>query len=597
MQTVSDKWKAIHNQQLVNESFVEVSFNIADPDAISDTSASDNGSIYYSNTAQIVSEVDKTSKKYATLEENMWLLDNSMRFIDDNCGDTGYIGNELSLQDCTFTNNPIITINFSQVHTPIIPGITISWGEVYGEYAEEFRVKAYNGNTVVANELIEDNQNTTSIVLMDISNYNRITVEVIKWCLPYHRARIIDLFVGIKKIYNKKSITQYSHEMIISPIGQTVPMNKMVFSIDNTNNVYDPNNETGLSKYLIQRQTMKVKYGLKIDDDTIEYIKGGTFYLSEWDSPQNGINANFTARDLLEFMNKTYTKGLYSPNGTSLYDLAMDVLTEAHLPLNNDGSVKYQVSTSLQNIYTTAPLPICTLSECLQYIAQAGCCVIYCDRNDVLHIESDSNQNSDYNLTPFNMYSRPEVSLQKPLMGISTKIYSYSIEDANRELFNGSVNINGTKTIVIAYSNIATSVSASVTDGTLDNAVYYTNTCHLTITASGNVSIVVTGTTLKQSDSTITLNVGDDGENQPIDNPLITSSSVANDVTSWVNNWLSNRKTLKMGNWRSDPRLDPLDVISSENKFSTDVVKITSVKYTYTGCFKATGEGRITNVD
>ena len=44
---------------------------------------------------------------------------------------------------------------------------------------------------------------------------------------------------------------------------------------------------------------MRVKYGLKLNDDTIEYIPAGVFYLSEWESPQNGLEANFVARDLL----------------------------------------------------------------------------------------------------------------------------------------------------------------------------------------------------------------------------------------------------------------------------------------------------------
>ena len=33
MQNVSDSWKAVQRQQLVNESFIEISFDIADPDS------------------------------------------------------------------------------------------------------------------------------------------------------------------------------------------------------------------------------------------------------------------------------------------------------------------------------------------------------------------------------------------------------------------------------------------------------------------------------------------------------------------------------------------------------------------------------------
>jgi hypothetical protein len=47
--------------------------------------------------------------------------------------------------------------------------------------------------------------------------------------------------------------------------------------------------------------------------------------MSEWDAPQGGMTADFTARDLLEFMTNTYYDGVYSPDGTGLYDLAVSV--------------------------------------------------------------------------------------------------------------------------------------------------------------------------------------------------------------------------------------------------------------------------------
>ena len=594
MQNVSDSWKAVQKQQLVNESFVEISFDIADPDALADATSADNGAIYIADTEQIVSEVDKHIVPYGTLEENLWLLNGSRRFIpDSDYGDNGYIGNLLSGADGTFPTIPVITVNFSEQHDPIIPGITITWGEAYGEYAETFRVVAYNGLTVVAEKKVENNTDVKSVVEFDIEGYDRICIEVLKWCLPYHRPRITDIFVGVNKVYSKKDITGYEHEMNVSPIGETTPMNKMSFAIDNSDNKYDPNNVTGLSKYLMQRQQMQVKYGFKMNDDTIEFIPAGMFYLSEWDSPQNGITANFTARDLLEFMSKTYTKGLFNPSGTSLYDLAIDVLTEANLPLNSDGTVKWVVSDTLRSIYTTAPLPLRPLSECLQYIAQASCCVIYCDRNDVLHIEPISEVESDYALTPFNMFSRPEISLQKPLMAVSTKVYNYHTDETGKELFNGKVTINGTKDLVVTYSESAINTLATVSGGTLVSATYYTNTCNLTITASGEVTISVVGDVLRSSDSAFVVDAEEEGETQTVENPLITSTTMASAVSDWVKAWLLNRKMVQMDGWRADPRLDAMDIISSENKFTTEKVRMTSVKFTYAGAFKGTGEGRV----
>lgn len=594
MQNVSDAWKAVQRQQLVNESFVEISFDIADPGSLADATSEDNGAIYIADTEQIVSEVDKNIVPYGTLEENIWLLDGSRSFIpQSNYGDTGYIGNLLSGEDGGFDRSPVVNINFSEIHDPVIPGITITWGIAYNEYAEVFRVTAYNGSTVVADIRVENNTSVQSVVEIDIETYDRIRIEILKWCLPFHRARIAEVFVGVNKVYGKSDITKYSHEQDISPIGASTPTNKMSFAIDNRDNIWDPNNPTGLSKYLMERQEMRVKYGLKLNDGTIEYIPAGVFYLSEWNAPQNGLEANFTARDLLEFMQETYTKGEYNSDGVSLYDLTIAVLTEANLPLNYDGTLKWIVSDSLKAITTVAPLPLKPISECLQYIAQAGCCIIFCDRSGVLHIEAISTALQDYALTEFNLLSRPEISLQKPLSAVSTKVYNYYADETGKELFNGTITVDGTKEVVVTYSEAAINASASVSGGELVSATYYTNTCHLRITGNGDVTVTVTGTLLKHSDSNYVLDVDAEGETQTVDNPLITSTAVATTMSAWVKNWLTYRKIVTMSGWRADPRLDATDIISSENKYGTESVRMTSVKYGYVGAFRGTGEGRV----
>ena len=244
-------------------------------------------------------------------------------------------------------------------------------------------------------------------------------------------------------------------------------------------------------------------------------------------------------------------------------------------------------------VCTVAPLPLKPLAECLQYIAQAACCVIYCDREGTLHIEPISKEVTDYRLTTFNTFSRPEISLQKPLTAVSTKVYNYFADEASKELFSGNVTVNGTTTIAITYPETAINTVASVTNGALVSAVYYSNACYLTVSGSGDVTITVVGNTLKSSDTEYVVDAEEDGETQTVENPLVTSTALAVRISEWVKEWLGHRKMMTMGGWRADPRLDPTDIVTSENKFSTDNVRMTSVKYSYAGAFKGTGEGRV----
>lgn len=594
MQSVSQEWKGNQNELLTSESYAEVVLTLTDPDAYADASAEDTGSIYISDTAQIVSVVDKDIVPYATLEENMWVLDGSRKIIPiSDFGDCGYIGQRISGEEGSFVaGQPNIMINFSRVHHNVIPGITITWSDTYDEYATTFVVLAYKGNTFVKSKGVSNNRSVKSIVNMDIAEYDKIRILIQSWCLPHRRARIADILPGIEKTYDKSNLFSFTHSQEVDPISASLPKSEISFSIDNTDNAYNPNNLDSLAKYLVERQEIKSRYGYKIGDK-VEWVDCGTFYMSEWDAPQGGMTADFTARDLLEFMTGTYYYGVCSPEGTSLYDLAVSVLDDADLPLEDEGVVKWVIDESLKNIYTTAPLPVDTHANCLQLIANAGGCAIYQDRKGILHIEPITRTVSDYNIGHFNSYSKSEISLSKPLKQVEVSCYSYNIGKSETELYNGTMAISGTQEILISYSGTATNVSADVSGGTLDSAIYYANACRLIITAEGDVAITVTGNPLESSSvRVVTPSSSLTGETITVDNMLITNKDRAVAIGRWVESYMKNRMILS-SDWRADPRLDALDVVSNENDYNTNNVMITNVKYSYNGAFKGTCEGRV----
>ena len=530
MQTVSQAWKNVHKQTLLNESFVEVSLDIADPIASADASATDNGAVYISNTSETVSEVDTPDRPYGTLEQNKWLLDGQRKSIPEyDFLDSGYVGDVLSNEECVFTKLPTITINFTKAHKQAIPGVTITWGTAYNEYAEKFIVTAYKNDTVVARKDVFDNKSVTSVVSLDIADYNRIEIQVLSWCLPNCRARIDEIFLGLHKIYSKRDLMSFQHSQTVDPISTSLPKMEIKFSIDNSDDSYNPYNLNGLAKYLTERQEIKTRYGLKLNDNTIEYIKGGTFYLSEWYAKQNGITADFVARDLLEFMSATYQDSdWHESTRRSYYDLAESVLESAGLPLNKDGTKKWKIDESLQWMDTDAPIPEDTIANCLQLIANACQCVIYPDRDGILHIEPISDTVTDYEINKFNSYSKSEITLSKQIKRVVVKVYSYK-------------STNGV-------------IESSTTDYIYD--------------------------------------VGENGETIVVDNPLVTYDFRGRVLASHIASYLTNRMTLK-STGRADVRLDALDIVSNENDYGSKKVRMTNVKFDFNGAFRGIGEGRV----
>ena len=272
------------------------------------------------------------------------------------------------------------------------------------------------------------------------------------------------------------------------------------------------------------------------------------FHLSEWESAQNGITASFRARDLLEYMNGTFYEGMYNPSGTSLYALAEQIMLKADLPLNADGSVKWHIDESLRSIYTVAPLPIDTLANCLQMIANASGCVLYQGRDGVLRLEPFAYTSSDYAISLFNSYRKSEMTLAKPLKQVNVEVFSYFTGDSV-ELYKGVMQLSGQTQLVLTYSEKAVNPVAQVTGGTLVSAAYYTNACILTVEADGEVTIVINGTALKESRSDVVIFSDKTGEELTVSNPLITDRDMAAAVGTQAESYLRNRRTLK-SSWR-----------------------------------------------
>lgn len=535
MQEVSEKWKSAHKQTLLNEGFVEVSLDIADPDSLADNKdVQDNGAIYISNSSELTNGVEKSPIPYCTLEQNLWVLDGNRKHIPESATRSeGFVSDVMSDDACAFTGKiPTLTIDFSKEFTSIIPGVTITWSEVYNEFATDFLVRAFNGDTVVAEREVLGNKLVKSPVLLDISGYDRIVVYVKKWCLPNRRARVEEIFVGLKKVYTKSDLFDFTHKQSATPISLALPKSEIKYSVDNVNGEFNPYNNSGLSKYLKERQEVKVRYGLKLNDGTIEWIKGGTFYLSEWSAKQNSLTAEFGARDLLTFMGTIY-EDKHDLSERSLYDLAEMVLTKANLPLNRDGSVKWRIDESLREIYTNAPLPKDTLANCLQLIANAGVCDLYQDRDGTLCIESHKYNPSinDYSITMVNSYSKPEVTLVTPIGEVDILQYTYA---------KGDKGIESTTELV--------DVGAGYNRG------------------EGRIEL---------------------------DNPLVTDRLVAVDLAAHtIHNYNERRMTLDFS-WRPDPRLDALDVITTHNDYNTQQVRMTDIEYKFNGAFRATGKGEV----
>lgn len=407
MIAVSEEWKEVQQRFLLPETHIEIDctvteFGVQESAQISGTNEAD-----ITTTISALYDTPKTVK-YATNELNLWALDGTRVIVPDEApyADTGYVSETNS------TGSIIVTL--PEVHTGSTAGVTITWGGRYDEYPSAFEIIAKNGAEVVTSKTIEGNTSQVTAIFAKLQNYDSITVNVLEWGLPYRRVRIERFVIGHTMTFTKSDIFSYTHEQMGHLNSGELPKNSISFTLDNTDDRWNPHNPAGMEQYLSERQRLKVRYGLDVNG-TIEWIKAGTFYLSEWRVPSNGLEASFVARDIFEyFLNEQYTG---ASSGT-LYNLIIDAFDSAGVP----DDFEYSLSPTLRNYTANLPGGEKTCAEVIQMCANAGMCIIHQDREGVLHIKPLDKTNTGY-VVPLSLsYTHPEIELSKPLKNVSVQI-------------------------------------------------------------------------------------------------------------------------------------------------------------------------------
>lgn len=427
MQKVSSKWDAAQSQRVITEpALVDISILVTDPAAMAAARSAANGEEAFSDATTLVDRGEKSPVRYATLEHNIWLLDGSFDILPAAApyGENGYIGNTLCGEDCVFAAPPTITISFGKVFDTLLEGLTIAWGTAYeGEYATEFKITASANGSVVKEETVTGNREKISTVFTELTGYDTIELSVLKWSHPRRRARIERIVVGIEHNYSKGDLSSYTHRMGASLLSAEQPETEVTFSIDNTDRLYDPDNDSGMSRYLMTRQEVTVTYGYKLDGK-VEKIPAAVTFLDEWETPRSGILANFTARGLQVFMDEKFTGTV---TGT-LLNVAQLALEQANIPLMSDGSQRWVLDESLGSINVPLGVDLSdrTLAEVVQLCAYAGCCVMWQDRNGVLHVEPfEPKEAAEYDISRAVEFGFPETTLAKQLKSININDGAY----------------------------------------------------------------------------------------------------------------------------------------------------------------------------
>ena len=423
MEIVSQAWKEAHLLDLLPENFLKITYRVTEPGLNDTYTVTTNGEEFYSDASNLA-DADNMIK-YASLEPGLWMLDGSCSLLPDKApyGENKFVSNRLCDDSGYFSENPLITLSWEAVHTSLLPGFTIRWSEIFEEYPTEYSVRVFNGEELIYSLDNVENDSVLNFIFVDVSSIDRVEIEIKRWNIPHHRARLEQFFVGIIQTYKKENIMSFSSDDNIDILSGALPEQSTTFVLDNIGNQWNPLNAQGQTKYLSEQQSIHIQYGMKVGGN-VEWIDGGLLYLAEWSTPTNGIEASFTAKNVLSFMDVPYT----GTRTGALLKIAEAAIGQIDLP----DYATYQFDTVLSTINAdfSSDTNDYSVAEILQMVANAGKCIMYQDRKGCLKIEPMQSELSDYVIGKQLLYSWPEVSLSKKLRNVIVNNGQATIENS-----------------------------------------------------------------------------------------------------------------------------------------------------------------------
>lgn len=367
MQIASPAYKQSMKHPFRNRGYIKATIGIVNSDAQRNMTVDDARNHFAFFSDRVFGE--EQIQMYATGEQNFSVVDGNMYFLPESASADLYHNGLVTAE--LFGS---VYVSFGNVAGLDIKGLTIDFGSCYPvDFVIEYDEGSYSytGNDK-SYWMTEDVFNGTS--------YFKITPT--KFVNGESRLRIFNFICGIANIFTNENTLSYNFKDYVSPVSEIIPSQDMDLIVDNQDLYYSADNPDSTLAYMEVGQEIEVSFGYDVDGNgMIEWMPPNTCYLKTWSA--DDIQAKFTATDRFDYLSDTYYRGLYRPGGISLYDLAVDVLTDAGL-MEND----YFLDPYLKTVVVCNPVPAVSHSEALQIIANAGRCALYTDRRNRIHMQA-----------------------------------------------------------------------------------------------------------------------------------------------------------------------------------------------------------------
>lgn len=263
--------------------FARAVFDLVDPDAQID-SVDANSESEISLKDQVVNRGRGSSdQRVATLELNRWALDGSFVIPPgspaDRAGQVGWESADLCGSDGVFTI-PYPYIELTIANVSILQAVTLEFSDdSLDGHPVDFAVAMWSGATLLKTVEVTGNEGTYIVVGdFTVDNPTKIRLTVKRWSTPYRRVRLARFMLGLFETWDTSVIQDVDIYTEVTFSGLKIPYSSCTIRVENKNHRFDPYAPNTIFTSIEERQAIVVDLGLRLEDGSVEWISGGTYY-------------------------------------------------------------------------------------------------------------------------------------------------------------------------------------------------------------------------------------------------------------------------------------------------------------------------------
>lgn len=336
----------------------------------------------YSNIEKLKNIKDYTNTTFATLEENMWLLNG--RYVNPTPGVkyNGYVSNSISDENGEFEINPTITIELAKL-SEIENFSLILNSAVPSGYPKNIKCSFYNEDTElisITKDLLTEVSLPNVIFEVNQSNVSKVIIEFIGTRRPKRRIRLSSLMFGRVINLNQDQVVSTDYTDKCSYVPDSIPSRIFSFTMNNYDQIYNIDNpENGYIK-LDNNTKVLIRNGYNVygyDEATQSMNNPDRLQEIEWDDwkelrlldiTTSDDTCTFECGSILDMMEDTYTNEMFENNRTvkSITDKLMQFegLADETIIFSNDDNGK-----SYEDYLINTVLPELPVRELIQLLA------------------------------------------------------------------------------------------------------------------------------------------------------------------------------------------------------------------------------------